>query len=247
MSLLHVLVAPLVVACADSQLTGRPTQHAPAPYYSTEESRDGHAKIVASSVALYCRQLLEDPELEPIRGKLALSLNAEDVTFTMLASVETPTDVERSTMILLVEHRVACLRRESNDLIPIWGPPPLWVLHHRQRNTAVLASLYGKAITYGEFNKALQENKAIADKEAADEQYRAEMLRAEYAQLNAAQSQARAAQMQADAQERMRLDQQYREAAANLANLGKVLHPTPPRQIDCTSQAMGSVITTTCK
>ena len=90
--------------------------------------------------------------------------------------------------------------------------------------------LYSGSITFGEFNKTLQELSANADKERADEAYRAEMLRAEYARLGAAQAEARAAQLAADTQERMRLDQQYRAVHAIRASTTCVVLRKSPRQ-----------------
>jgi hypothetical protein len=81
------------------------------PFVEAQRAQEARAKDLQDRreyVQNSCTSLLSDKALDPIAAKLPVSLNADDVTFPMMALTDTPTDDERVAIVELVGRGAAC-------------------------------------------------------------------------------------------------------------------------------------------
>jgi hypothetical protein len=119
-----------------------------------------------------CKQLMADPQIDPVRDKIAVPIvlgASQDVAF--LSNRDRPTEAERSAIKVLWDAHEACRAlTEARS-----GPVPRYRAWSNQAVGALLGDLHEGAITYGQFARKLlyigaQDNSA---KETLEEELKA--------------------------------------------------------------------------
>lgn len=188
--------------------------------------------------------MMNDPALAPLKGKVAF--NVEDQTVEMLANNQKPTPEEKKAILLWDTKRTECIKeREAVIASQPYSPAVRAVeLNYQNARKNLIASLYARSISYGEFAKRsadLFSNAALArveavnqtSKQISDEMARDRLVRAQENQANAAQRNA----------------ETNRQAQANyMIGLGaNILNSTaqpatppapPPRNVQCIQQGV---------
>ena len=106
----------------------------------------------------YCRTLMADHRLDPIRNKVALA-DPREQTFAMLADDSRATGEEKPTIAVWAELLAQCKSYARSRLFPLL-PSQMTAVMDAAASVAEghKADLYRGALTYGEFAKKRSEN-----------------------------------------------------------------------------------------
>lgn len=118
---------------------------------------------VAATLSTDCSQQMSDPELNPIRSKVDLSVASLDSppSFQLAANDSYPSEVERQAIAKWASSRDACLARQRAASRVPGSATPLQATYLEQGNafadevagkvSALIVALYQGKVSYGEF------------------------------------------------------------------------------------------------
>lgn len=175
-----------------------------------------------------CNSVYADPALNPIRGKVSLD-RPDNVTFAMRTNTDYASDSERPAIALWAQKRDECHNAGAPALAMMPGPLSALMEGSHNAINALVAQLYLRKITYGQYAEKTAENiaqlhtayasvqQALAAQDLAAQQ-RAQMI------SNQAVS-AWAALIQANADQEMQQQPQWTAPPPQV--------PQPPQQTWC--------------
>lgn len=130
----------------------------------------------------FCESLYADSRIDPIRKKIPITLSMErPVPARLMVNDARPNEDEKAAIRLWSEHRELCQQSYAQVL----GAPSAHLSAARAANSQGLADLYAGKITFGQFARRFNQNRATFFQQ--DAAFRAQVQREALQQRNALQ------------------------------------------------------------
>jgi hypothetical protein len=121
-----------------------------------------------ASLKAYCNQLMNNAEIDPIRGKIAI-YSDDQATFGMISDQSIVLPTQKSAVHIFGENKMSCQRESvvSYNKLGMQRQSAIAQYYYSITN-GLVAQLYNGQISFGEYNK--QRQKVVADMRIAMQQ-----------------------------------------------------------------------------